>query len=154
MPTPDVVDPTIEAADRRAERAKPSQLDRVEVLKQRVNDAKHKLDISSQIAHHAWPAVGVAFALGVAAAFGRKGSAPATHHHLLKVQPKKKTVGDMVFGAAASLGIRLVRDAALGQLSELARQWWTQHGVGPAAGATKSRVATGRTADLAPFLER
>lgn len=149
MPNPDVVDPTVEEADRRAERAKASLLARVEVLKQRVSEVKHKLDVPAQIARHPWPAVGVAFALGVAAGFGRKGSpAPISH----RGAGHKRSVGDMVLTAAAALGIRLVRDAALAQVTELARHWFLERS-GGAAGTTASEAATGGRADLEPFLE-
>ncbi len=146
MPNPDVVDPTIEEADRRAERAKASLLARVEVLKKRVAEAKHKLDVPSQIAKHPWPAVGVAFALGVALGFGRKGS--STPH---RVVAGKRSVGDMVLTAAAALGIRLVRDAALAQLTDVAKQWLQKNaGV---TGVSPTEAATGQHADLAAFLE-
>lgn len=143
MPNPDVVDPTVEEADRRAERAKASLLARVEVLKQRMSEAKHKLDVPSQIAAHPWPAIGVAFALGVAAGFGRKGSATPSRH-----APAKRSVGDMVLTAAAALGIRLVRDAALAQLTELAKDWWIHK-----TSVAPSEAAAGQRADLEPFLE-
>jgi len=147
MPSEDVVDPIVEEADRRAERAKASLLARVEVLKQRVTEARHKLDVPAQIARHPWPTLGVAFALGVAAGFGRKGSAS------LEEAPPQRTVGDILLAAAAALGIRIVRDAAIGQISEIARAWWIARS-GEQAGATTSEVEVGQRGDLEPFLER
>lgn len=131
MSSEDTVDPTVEEADGRAERAKASLLARVELLKQRVTEAKHKLDVPAQIARHPWPALGVAFALGVAAGLRRKGSVTLDESH------GRRSVGDLVLAAAAAIGIRLVRDAAIGQLSELARAWIARSG-----------------GDLEPFHER
>lgn len=122
MASEDAVDPTIAEADGRAERAKASLLERVELLKHRFSDAKHKLDVPSQIASHPWPAVGVAFALGVAAGFGRN-SSPAS-------EPGERTLRDVLLTAAVGLGMRVVRDAVLGQLADLAKQWVTERSAG------------------------
>lgn len=143
MTSQDVVDPTIQEADRRAERAKASLLARVELLKHKITDARDKLDLPAQIASHPWPALGVAFALGVAVGVARTGSASPDR------VPGKRSLGDVLFAAAAAFGIRLVRDAALGQVGELARQWWTERN-----GLSPSEARTGRHADLEPFLER
>jgi ElaB/YqjD/DUF883 family membrane-anchored ribosome-binding protein len=141
MASQDVVDPTIADADRRAERAKASLLERVDLLKHKITDAKHMLDLPEQIASHPWPAVGVAFALGVAAGFGRKSAATA--------EASERTLRDVMVTAAVSLGLRVVRDAVLGQLSELARQWWVQRG----AEAEASETRTDGRVDVEPFLE-
>lgn len=141
MASEDAVDPTIAEADRRAERAKASLLERVELLKHKITDAKHKLDVPSQIAHHPWPAIGVAFALGVAAGFGRKSS--------VAEEPAERTLRDVMLTAAVSLGMRVVRDAVLGQLSDMAKQWWSERSAELAA----SEARTGGRADVEPFLE-
>lgn len=141
MASEDAVDPIIAEADRRAERAKASLLERVDVLKHKITDARHMIDLPSQIASHPWPAVGVAFALGVAAGFGRKSAATA--------KASERTLRDVMLTAAVSLGLRVVRDAVLGQLSELARQWWVRRG----SEVPVSEIRTGERADLEPFLE-
>ncbi|HET9621648.1 MAG TPA: hypothetical protein VFP84_09795 [Kofleriaceae bacterium] len=145
MPSQDTVDPVVAEADRRAERAKASLLERVEKLKHKLNDAKHSLDVPAHIAQHPWPAVGVAFALGVAAGFGRK-SPPAPAWGKAK---ETRTMRDMVITAAVSLGMKVVRDAVLGQLTDIAKQWWTQR----ANELAVSEARTGQRGDLEPFLE-
>ncbi|MGH9889482.1 MAG: hypothetical protein ACREBE_28375, partial [bacterium] len=75
MPTDDVVDPSVQEADQRAERAKQSLLARMEMLKQRFTDAKHRFSPQEQIARYPIQAVGAAFALGVIAGLGRRRAA-------------------------------------------------------------------------------
>jgi hypothetical protein len=140
MTNHDTVDPTVQEADRRAERAKASLLSRVELLKHKLSDARHKLDLPAQIASHPLPAVGIAFAVGAILGMRRSGATmpPASGHSLR----------GSAFTALAAFGLHVVREVALGQLGQVARQWWSE-----ASGGSASEVAGPRAADLEPFLE-
>ena len=144
MTTNDIADPAVQDAaqdaDRRAERAKASLLSRVELLKHKLTDAKQKLDVPAQIAKHPLPAVGIAFALGVAAALRRPSVAmPAESGRSLR---------GAAFTALAAFGLHIVREVALGQLGHVAKQWWAEASGDPAAEAQADRPA-----GIEPFLE-
>jgi len=124
MPTNDFVDPTVKEADQRAERAKASLISRATVLKDKLIDARDKLDVPAQITKNPLPSVGIAFLLGMIA--GRLRSRRAA--------PPPRSLTGAAFAALAGFGLRLVRDAALVQLSHAAQQWWTEHDA-PAASA-------------------
>ena len=118
MPTNDFVDPTVEEADQRATRAKASLISRASVLKDKLIDARDKLDLPAKITKHPLPAVGIAFVLGMIA--GRLRTSRAA--------PPPRSLTSAAFAALAGFGLRLVRDAALVQLSHAAQEWWTEHG--------------------------
>lgn len=151
MSTTDGVAPTVEEADLRVERAKASLLSRVELLKHKITDAKDRFDVPAQIARHPLPAVGVAFALGVAAGLGRgsAGSSSSTASG-----PGDRSLRSAAFTALAAIGLRLVREVALGKLSQVARQWWLdhEHAASTASGASAEDGAS-RLRDIEPFLE-
>src|SRR5262245_53341621 len=112
MPTQDVVDPSVQEADQRAERAKQSLLSRIELLKRRVDDAKHRFNPQEQIARHPLPAVGAAFALGVIAGLGsRRAGAPGE---------AQRSLSGAVLAGIAAIALRAVREAALTQLGHAA----------------------------------
>jgi hypothetical protein len=139
MPTHDP-DPTAQEAEQRVERAKASLLARLELLKQKLNGAKDKLDLRAQIEHHPLPAVGIAFALGVLAGL-RRTRAPTPG-------ASARPLASAAVAGLAALGLRLMREAALIQLGSIAKQWWSEHdNVSP-------REARGsQMADIEPFLE-
>ena len=124
MTTNDLADPTVQEADRRAERAKASLLSRVELLKHKLSDARHKLDVPAQIARHPLPAVGIAFALGVAAGLRRTGSIGPIGA-AMGPEPGR-SLRSAAFSALAAFGLHIVREIALGQLGQVARQWWAE----------------------------
>jgi hypothetical protein len=134
----DTPDPAAQEADLRAERAKASLLSRVEQLKHRFADAGHKLDLQAHIAEHPLSAVGIAFALGAIAGLRRRETAPGNGHSLS---------GALVAGIAA-ISLRLVRELAMGQLSQIARHWWAEP-----EGASMSEARGSRMSDVEPFLE-
>jgi hypothetical protein len=116
MPTIEPAAPAAEEAERRAERAKASLLSRVDLLKHKLSDAKDKVDLPAHIVKNPLPAVGIAFALGVAVALRRSGSAPGG-----------QALRGAVWSAMVALGLRAMRELALGQLSVIARRW-IEHG--------------------------
>jgi hypothetical protein len=139
MPTEDVVDSSVQEADQRAARAKESLLARMEMLKQRFTEAKHRYSPQEQIARYPIPAVGAAFALGVIAGLG--GSRRA-----VSGDAGRSLAGAALAGIAA-LALRVVREAALTRLAHAAHDWWAaQEGKSPQA-------AGSRTRDVEPFLE-
>jgi hypothetical protein len=112
------MDPAAEA-ERRAERAKASLMARLELLKDRFGDARRKLDVPAQITRHPLPAIGIAFGLGLL--FGmRRGS------RALPAAETGRTTGGVVVGALAALGLRIVREVAMNQLAQVARQFWAE----------------------------
>jgi hypothetical protein len=133
----DSVDLTVEEADRRVERAKASLLSRVELLKHKIAGAKERFDLPAQIARYPLPAVGVAFALGVAAGL-RRGSVAMTVPTAL--EPSARPWRDAALSALGALGLRLIRDIALVKLSQVARQWWVEH--------EQHSAATGETSPI------
>jgi hypothetical protein len=123
-PSNDDVGPAHEA-ELRAERAKASLLSRVETLKHKLDGAKHMLsdakealDLPAQISKHALPAVGIAFALGVAAGLGRSRSASSGKGDGI--------VRSALWSALAAVGMRALRELAIGQLGKVAKQWWDE----------------------------
>jgi hypothetical protein len=138
MPTTDV-DPNVQEADERASRAKESLLSRVEELKQRFAEVRHRFDPREQIAGHPIPAVGLAFALGVIAALGRqRGAGPG--------EARSSLVG-AAFAGLATVGLRIVREAAMAQLGRSAHDWWSSRDA-----AARAQGGAG-TPDAEPFLE-
>jgi hypothetical protein len=143
MTTNDLADPTVEEADRRVERAKASLLSRVELLKHKLTDAKRQLDLQAQIVKHPLPAVGIAFALGVAAGLRGTSSTSAAMPH-----PSSRSLRGAAVSALAAFGLHIVRELALGQLGQVTRRWWAETGSGSTAEASGSRAD-----DLEQFLE-
>jgi hypothetical protein len=139
MPTEDVVDPSVQEADQRATRAKESLMARMEMLKQRFTDAKHKFSPMEQIARYPIPAVGAAFALGVIAGLGRGRRA-------LPGEARSSLTGAAVTGLAA-LALRVVREAALTQLAHAAQNWWA------AQNGQSAEVRGSQGPGVEPFLE-
>jgi len=134
MPTNDFVDPTVQEADERAERAKASLLARASALKDKLTDVRDKLDLPAKITKYPLPAVGLAFVLGMIAGRLRTRSAA----------PPPRSLTGAAFAALAGFGLRLVRDAALVKLSHAAQDWWTeQHAVRPASEAQVARAPGG-----------
>jgi len=140
MPTQETAEPTVEDADRRVERAKASLLARVELLKHKLSDAKETLDVRAQIAKHALPAVGIAFALGAAAGLRRNGAAVAR-------EPRSHPLRSAAFAALSAFGLRAVREVALAKLGEVAKQWWSEHGGEPWHDVMQPRAAREPFAD-------
>jgi hypothetical protein len=140
MPTHDVVDPSVQEADLRAARAKESLLARVEMLKRRFSDAKHRFNPQEQIARYPIPAVGAAFALGVIAGLTRgRSSVPGGGRSSL--------TGALVTGLAA-VALRVVREIAMTQLGHAAHGWWTAR-----EGESSMEARGSRSPDVEPFLE-
>ena len=133
MPTTDFVDPIVQEADQRATRAKASLLSRASVLKDKLIDVRDKLDLPTKITKHPLPSVGIAFVLGMIA--GRLRPSPPA--------PPPRSLTSAAFAALVAFGLRLVRDAALVQLSQAAQQWWAEHGDRPASPLHASRAPGG-----------
>jgi hypothetical protein len=145
MPSNETAAPTVQEADQRAERAKASLLSRVELLKHKFTDARHKVDVQAQVTKHPLPAIGIAFALGVIAGLQHtRPTAPGKPE-----EPAGSSLKHAAIAALAAFGLRLVRNVALDQLGQVAKQWWT-------AREAKATPAVGdpRVADVEPLLER
>src|ERR1041384_1579703 len=117
--TNDTADQTIEEADRRVEGAKASLVSRVELLKHKVSDARHRFDVPAQITRNPLPAVGIAFALGAVVGFRRTAK-------LLPAPGGDRSLGSAAFAAFAAVALHVVREVAITQLGAVARQWWTE----------------------------
>ena len=144
MPPHDVVDPTVAEADQRAERAKASLLSRVDLLKHRFTDATHRLDLPAHIVKHPLPAVGIAFALGVVAGLRRVRPVQTVRSE----DVTERSFRGMVLAGLATVSLRVVRELAMAQLGQIARQWWTNREHGSSGEAGGSRLP-----DVEPFLE-
>ena len=112
---------------------------RMEMLKQRFTDAKHKFSPVEQIARYPLPAVGAAFALGVIAGLTRSRRSLSGESH-------SSLTGAAVTGLAA-LALRVVREAALTQLAHAAHSWWAAQNGEP------TEVHGSRMPDVEPGFE-
>jgi len=149
MPDNENHDPTVAEADRRVERAKASLLARVELLKQKVGEARHQLDFKAQIAKHPLPAIGIAFGLGALIALRGKRPAPTVAGEISLAGERSLT--GAALGALAAFGLRLARELAIGQLGHAAKQWWDEQAGGPSQ--AKGDAPRDVAAELEPFLE-
>lgn len=120
MATNDTYDPAIAEADQRAERAKASLRSRLATLEERIGEVRKQVDVPAHIQRHPWPAVGIAFALGLLA--GGRGA------RISVGSSAERSLGGAALAALGALGLRVVRELAISQLSRAARQWWTEHG--------------------------
>lgn len=147
MATNDTVDPAVQEADLRAERAKASLLSRVEVLKHKLSDVRHRLDLQAQIAQHPLPAVGIAFALGAALALRRTSTVPAA-------SDTGRSLRGAAVTAISAITMHILREVALGKLGHLAKEWWGEARATGAPGSSNvSDVSDARLAGVQPFLE-
>ena len=133
---------SVQEAGERVERAKASLLARVELLKQKLVDARGKVDLRAQIAAHPLPAVGIAFALGILAGLQRT----PTNTSVGATVTGGRTLSGTVLAGVAAVGLRLLREVAIGQLGHVARQWWIEHG-------GSSEESASHQPDVEPFLE-
>jgi hypothetical protein len=140
MPTNDVVDPSVQEADLRATRAKESLLSRIDLLKQRFTDAKHRFNPQEQIARYPIPAVGAAFALGVIAGLSRGRAA-------MPGEARSSLTGAVLAGLA-TVALRMVREVAMTQLGHAAHGWWAAR-----EGTSSAEARSSRMPDVEPFLE-
>jgi hypothetical protein len=125
------VDPSVQEADQRATRAKESLLARVEELKSRFTEAKHRFNPQEQIARHPIPAVGLAFALGVIAGLsGKRSSSGDT----------RSSLTGAALAGLATVALRIVREAAMSQLGRAAHDWWAAREDAMRAGADSPRT--------------
>ena len=115
MANHDLPDPAIVEADRRVERAKASLRARFASLEQRLGDVRDRIDLPAQIRRHPLPAVGIAFALGALA--GRRGARIASR------VAAERSIGATALGALGALGLRVVRELVILQLTRAARHW-------------------------------
>jgi ElaB/YqjD/DUF883 family membrane-anchored ribosome-binding protein len=142
MPANDTQDSAAAEAERRVERAKASLLSRVDALKHKFGDARAQINLPAQIAKYPIPAIGVAFALGAFAALGgsrRSASQSSGEHSLTRA----------ALATLAAFGLRIARELAIGQLGNVAKQWWNQR----SDEVSPREARTSRSPDLAPFLE-
>ena len=140
MPTHELADPTAQEAEQRVERAKASLRSRVELLAHKLTDVKNGLDLRAQIAKHPWPAVGIACALGVAAALQHKRTATPT-------SAPGRALTATLFAGVAAVGLRIVRELALHELGRVVKQW--AEGTGESAAEARGS----QLSDVEAFLE-
>lgn len=110
------IDPKVQEADRRIDQAKESLKTRVDELGRRFKDMKNKVDIEAQIVAHPLPAVGIALVLGAMVGYRRRSSQTE--------QAKRAGISGAIIGGVSALVMRMLKDAALGQLSGAAKTWF------------------------------
>jgi len=115
------------AAQARLEAAKDSLTGRLEELARRFKTTKaeleHKADIKAHIVAHPFPAVGIALAAGMLAGLlGGKKSEPK----VVEQKTMQRRLGEALAGAIGTLIIKLVREAAFGELKEHAKRYVDQ----------------------------
>jgi len=106
-------DPVIADADRRVERAKASLRARLATLEHRLEEVRDRFDVAEQIRRHPLPAVGIAIAFGALAGGSRRGASAVS----------ERSLGGTALAALGAIGLRIVREIAISQLSRAARQW-------------------------------
>ena len=105
----------MENHDVRVEEVKAQLIARIEEIARRVHDMRSRIDVAAYVAEHPWPAVGVAFAAGALLALrGRRRSEPVL----------ERGTGGMITAMLGALAMRIVKDVALGQASDVLRSWW------------------------------
>lgn len=118
MASNDMTDPVAIEADQRAERAKASLRARLAVFERRLGDMRDRVDLPMQIQRHPWPAVGIAFALGmIAGSRGRPSVAGVS---------TERTLGRTALAGLAALGVRILRELVVAQVGRSARRWWVE----------------------------
>jgi hypothetical protein len=146
MSTHDIADPTVQEADQRAERAKASLLSRVELLKHKLTDVRQKLDLPGQITRYPLPVLGAAFALGALAGLRRTSSTAIG-------EPAERSLHSTAIAALTAIGLRALRNIALAQLGQIAKQWWAEHGEHGEYGEHSERPSPARGSSIEPPLE-
>lgn len=71
-----------------------------------------RIEVRESIVEHPLPAVGIAAAVGAAIA-------------LIRPMPERGRVSSLVMATLGAIGIRLVKEAALGQLGDMAKNYLT-----------------------------
>jgi hypothetical protein len=115
MASHDFSDPAVAEADRRAERAKASLRARLATLEHRLGEVRDRVNIPAQIREHPLPAVAIALALGALA--GRRSASAAAS------DGGGRSLGASALASLGALGLRVVRELAIIQLSRAARHW-------------------------------
>ena len=115
------------AAQARLEAARDSLTGRLEELARRFkstrNEIEHKIDIKAHISEHPFPAVGIALAAGMLAGLlGGKKSEPK----VVEEKTLQRRLGEALAGAIGTLILKLVREAAFGQLKEQAKRYFDE----------------------------
>lgn len=98
----------------------PPLSDRIEELRHRLAYALERLDLRSQVDDHPWQIVGAAALLGAWLGF-----APP-RVKLREGKTLRVRIADGVLSAIGAIAVRLVREAALRQVGEVAKQWWDE----------------------------
>ena len=104
--------------DRRSATDAPASLrERAGDLRHQLSDLRRRIDLEARIRAHPLPAVGIALALGALVGLRRR-AAPAPEAEI------PAGLGGAVTGALTALALRVLKDAALRQLSGAATSWY------------------------------
>lgn len=124
MASTESMDPVADA-DRRVERAKASLKSRMAMLEHRLGEVRERVDLVAHIRRHPLPAAAIALGLGMLAARRPVPALPGPG------SAAERTLAGTAVAALGALAVRLLRELAIGQLSDGARRWWLEHGGAP-----------------------
>ena len=93
-------------------------MDRFDELRRRLAYAIEQLDLRARVEEHPWELVGAAALLGAWLGF-----APP-RVKLTEAKTLRGRIADSMLAAIGAIAVRLVREAALHEVGEVAKQWW------------------------------
>lgn len=124
------IDPELREVDQRVAHLKHSLKARVEELGRRLQRVKRDASVKSQITRHAWPAVGVAFAVGMLVAASRRRpraqlAAANTPEHAPPDAGSSEPEGlrHLVVASLGAVALRLIKRYVANQLVAVANNW-------------------------------
>lgn len=109
--------------------------ERMDELRQRLAYVIERLDLRAQVEQHPWEIVGAAAMLGAWLGFAPPRVKVAERRGL------RARVADGLLSAVGAIAVRLVREAALRQVGEVAKKWWEETARGAPAQDTVVHVA-------------
>lgn len=104
--------------------------ERAGALRDQLGDLRRQVDLEGRIRAHPLPAIGIALALGALIGARRRPGGPTTD--AATDVATSAGLGGAITGALTAIALRLLKEAALGQLAGAANTWYGRRHGGPA----------------------